>query len=336
MAPPTAKNANNITSSVVLKTNSLPRRAYVTFLAGNGDYWKGVVGLAKGLRKAQSVYPLVVAVLPDVPLHHRNMLLSQGCIIREIEPVYPPENPSGFVMPHYIVNYSKLRMWEFVEYSKMVYLDGDTMVFENIDHLFDLPDGFFYAVMDCFCEKSWSHTNQYKVGYCQQSPKKVQWPEKELGPKPPPYFNAGVCVFEPNLSTYNLLLEKLKVAPTTRFAEQDFLNMFFRDVYKPIPNIYNLTLLMLWRHPDNVELEKIKVVHYTCAGEAKPWRVTGNEENMDREDVKMFVDKWWETYNDDKLDYWRGPHTLAATESKPPLVINGRRNGRNAAASMAA
>ncbi|KAJ0721703.1 putative inositol 3-alpha-galactosyltransferase [Helianthus annuus] len=374
MAPPTAKNANNQTSYGVLKANSLPRRAYVTFLAGNGDYWKGVVGLAKGLRKAQSVYPLVVAVLPDVPLHHRNMLLSQGCIIREIEPVYPPENPSGFVMPHYIVNYSKLRMWEvrpkntnrlaaliipflidlrkfsgctlfsdyydtcmqFVEYSKMVYLDGDTMVFDNIDHLFDLPDGFFYAVMDCFCEKSWSHTNQYKVGYCQQSPKKVQWPEKELGPKPPPYFNAGVCVFEPNLSTYNLLLEKLKVAPTTRFAEQDFLNMFFRDVYKPIPNVYNLTLLMLWRHPDNVELEKIKVVHYTCAGEAKPWRVTGNEENMDREDVKMFVDKWWEIYNDDKLDYWRGSYTLTATESKPPLVINGRRNGRYAAGSMAA
>ncbi|KAM0042573.1 putative inositol 3-alpha-galactosyltransferase [Helianthus debilis subsp. tardiflorus] len=97
MAPPTAKNANNQTSYGVLKANSLPRRAYVTFLAGNGDYWKGVVGLAKSLRKAQSVYPLVVAVLPDVPLHHRNMLLSQGCIIREIEHVYPPENPSGFV-----------------------------------------------------------------------------------------------------------------------------------------------------------------------------------------------------------------------------------------------
>lgn len=38
--------------------------AYVTFLAGDGDY---VVGLAKGLRKVNSLYPLVVAVLPDVP-----------------------------------------------------------------------------------------------------------------------------------------------------------------------------------------------------------------------------------------------------------------------------
>lgn len=45
---------------------------------------------------------------------------------------------------------------------------------------------------------------------------------------------------------------------------QDFLNMYFRDVYKPIPLIYNLVLAMLWRHPENVELDKVKVVHY-CA-----------------------------------------------------------------------
>lgn len=87
-------------------------RAYVTFLAGNGDYIKGVVGLAKGLRKARSAYPLVVAVLPDVPEEHRRILMSQGCIVREIEPVYPPENQTQFAMAYYVINYSKLRIWE--------------------------------------------------------------------------------------------------------------------------------------------------------------------------------------------------------------------------------
>lgn len=87
-------------------------RAYITFLAGNGDYVKGVVGLAKGLRKAKSRYPLVVAVLPDVPPEHRNILVSQGCVVREIEPVYPPENHTQFAMPYYVINYSKLRIWE--------------------------------------------------------------------------------------------------------------------------------------------------------------------------------------------------------------------------------
>lgn len=101
----------------------------------------------------------------------------------------------------------------------MIYLDGDIQVFDNIDHLFDLPDGNFYAVMDCFCEKTWSHTPQNRIGYCQQNPSKVRWPE-DLGPKPPLYFNAGMFVFEPDLDTYRDLLRSVEITPPTPFAEQ--------------------------------------------------------------------------------------------------------------------
>lgn len=87
------------------------KRAYVTFLAGNGDYVKGVVGLAKGLRKANSAYPLVVAVLPDVPEEHRRILTSHRCIVKEIQPVFPPQNQTKFAMAYYVINYSKLRIW---------------------------------------------------------------------------------------------------------------------------------------------------------------------------------------------------------------------------------
>lgn len=87
------------------------KRAYVTFLAGSGDYVKGVVGLAKGLRKVKSAYSLVVAVLPDVPEEHRRLLRSQGCDVREIEPVNPPESQTQFAMAYYVLNYSKLRIW---------------------------------------------------------------------------------------------------------------------------------------------------------------------------------------------------------------------------------
>ena len=104
----------------------------------------------------------------------------------------------------------------------MIYLDGDIQVFENIDHLFDLPDNYFYAVMDCFCEKTWSHTPQYQIGYCQQCPDKVQWPS-DFGPKPPLYFNAGMFVYEPDLVTYRDLLETLKVTKPTSFAEQVYI-----------------------------------------------------------------------------------------------------------------
>jgi inositol 3-alpha-galactosyltransferase len=35
---------------------------------------------------------------------------------------------------------------------------------------------------------------------------------------------------------------------------------------------------------------------------SKPWRYTGKEENMQREDIKMLVKKWWDIYEDESLD----------------------------------
>lgn len=100
-----------------------------------------------------------------------------------------------------------------------MFLDADIQVYDNIDELFDLPDGYLHGVIGCFCEKTWSHTPQYKIGYCQQCPEKVKWPV-EMGSPPPLYYNAGMFVFEPNLSTYESVLQTLKVTPPSEFAEQ--------------------------------------------------------------------------------------------------------------------
>ncbi|GAA0138226.1 glycosyltransferase [Lithospermum erythrorhizon] len=282
---------NNFTSSKHSNNNINENAcAYITFLAGDGDYIKGVVGLAKGLRKVKAAYPLVVAVLPDVPEEHRRVLANQGCIVRQIEPVSLPDDVKlKFARPYFGINYSKLRIWELVEYDKMIYLDADIQVFDNIDNLFDMEDGYFYAVVDCLCEMS-----------SKPCPDKIQWPT-ELGPSPPFYFNAGMFMFQPSLSTYKHLLYTLNFIPSTPFAEQDLLNMFFRDISKPLDPAYNLLLTMRWRHPEIVEVDSVKVVHY-CAPGSKPWRFTGEEPNMDREDIKMLVKRWWDIYNDENLD----------------------------------
>lgn len=110
---------------VILKQNAHQQRAYMTFLAGNGEYVKGVVGLAKGLRKVKSAYPLVVAVMPDVPEEHKEILRSQGCIMREIEPVYPPDDQVSYARDYYIINYSKLRIWN-VSMSKSLQTENQS------------------------------------------------------------------------------------------------------------------------------------------------------------------------------------------------------------------
>ncbi|GAB2244595.1 hypothetical protein Droror1_Dr00000088, partial [Drosera rotundifolia] len=71
--------------------------------------------------------------------------------------------------------------------------------------LFDLLSGSFYMVMDCFCEKTWSHTPQYKIANYHQCPDKVQWVEGDMGPRPSLYFNAGIT---------------LKITSLAPFAEQ--------------------------------------------------------------------------------------------------------------------
>lgn len=53
--------------------------------------------------------------------------------------------------------------------------------------------------------------------------------------------------------------------------------MFFEKVYKPIPLVYNLVLAMLWRHPENVDLEKVKVVHYCAAVSSDPFALQTGE-----------------------------------------------------------
>ncbi|XXG84597.1 hypothetical protein AAC387_Pa10g2085 [Persea americana] len=286
------KPSSSITSKIPNEgkiSDGLPR-TFVTLLAGNGDDIMGVVGLAKGLRKVKTAYPLVVAVLPGVPEEHLQRLESQGCLLRKVQPVYSTQFGGGNV-----INFSKLRLWDLDGYEKMIYLDPKVQVYGNIDVLFDYPEGehldcgVLYAVLDCFCEKTWADNPQYNINLCQE----------EL------YFNDGMFLFEPSKRTFNYLTETLELIPPTPtpFAVQGYLNKFFRDVYKPISLIYNLNLPMLWNHSEHVvDVDKVKVIHY-CAKGSLPCRYTGEEENMQREDVKLLVKKWWDVYNDESLDY---------------------------------
>lgn len=86
----------------------------MTFLGGSGDYVKGVIGLARGLANVNSAYPLVVAVLPDVPLEHRLLMVQSGCVLKDIDWVQPPkiDESIGWAHEHFAINYSKLRIFE--------------------------------------------------------------------------------------------------------------------------------------------------------------------------------------------------------------------------------
>lgn len=53
---------------------------------------------------------------------------------------------------------------------------------------------------------------------------------------------------------------------------------------------------------------------------SKPWRYTGEEENMDRKDIKVLVKKWRDIYDDESLDFKR-----TGSLPLPPIEQTGKK-----------
>ena len=69
-----------------------------------------------------------------------------------------------------------------------------------------------------------------------------------------------------------------------------------------------------------VDFYQILIRNWVFQG-SKPWRYTGEEANMDREDIKMLVKKWWDIYNDESLDY-KPEEEADESFSKPSILAS--------------
>jgi len=192
--------------------------AYVTFLEGNSDYSKGVIALASSLRLHRCVHPLVVGVAPTTSEETFDLLARESNVraIRIAWLELPPGMADSpvYANPQFVRNFTKLRLWELTEYTKLVYLDADTLAFANIDDMFLAPS--FSAALD-----NMSADEAF-------SPERFQLPgwnaKSALAEPDRTYFNAGVMVFEPSSKEYTAMMKRLATWEPTRFAEQDFLN----------------------------------------------------------------------------------------------------------------
>ncbi|GKV01497.1 hypothetical protein SLEP1_g14047 [Rubroshorea leprosula] len=189
-----------VTSSA--KAEGQPGRAYVTILAGNGDDVKGVTGLAKGLKKVESKYKLVAAVLPDVPQQHRKALQDLECIVKEIEPVNPLKDQTQLAMAsHTDINYPELQLINLKKYSKLRLWQEMFRCTPTSTIFFNVNDGYIYA----------PHLPWLEF---------LKLPTEFGIPQPTYYFNASMFVFVPGASIFDDLLETIASIPMIPFAEQ--------------------------------------------------------------------------------------------------------------------
>mmetsp|Transcript_72778 Transcript_72778/g.194243 ORF Transcript_72778/g.194243 Transcript_72778/m.194243 type:complete len:304 (-) Transcript_72778:264-1175(-) len=138
-------------------------------------YVFGAVAIGMALRVFESDHALVVLVEEG---HHKAIQVLEAhcanCIPREVTKICKDTQ-----FPQWSCAYTRLRIFEMIEYQKVVALDADTLPLTNIDELFDVPALAMSRNRCGLC--------------CTHGPGKTE-------------FTSGLLVVEPNLDDFAVLV----------------------------------------------------------------------------------------------------------------------------------
>ncbi len=168
--------------------------SYVCVLSTN-DYLKGVLVLNHNLKKLFSKYDLLCIINETITEETRKILDYFGIKYKEIKSI-EYTNSTGYSWWGH--TFDKLNIFSLTEYDKLVYLDSDFLILENLDELFKI-NGYTMASDIPFNEER---------------------------------FNSAVMVIKPNLEIYNTLLKIVdyyKEQKNDHAGDQDIINDYFVD-----------------------------------------------------------------------------------------------------------
>lgn len=234
------------------------KRTFLT-VCSTENYLPGVLALKESLVQTKTKYGLTVLISKNTSIDLENMLkLMDIGVIRLDKEIHMPneiiENNKINGFSHWNNTLDKLCMFELDEYEKIVYLDSDMLVLENIDELFEAP-----------------HMSAVVAGNLY--PGFEEWDD----------LNSGCLVFKPQKGLLNEFISILpKVAEKrTFFGDQDVLQVYYDkwadNKELKLDQKYNVFLAHIDFYTKNagyklhsVEKEKnIAVVHFD--GKSKPW-----------------------------------------------------------------
>jgi alpha-N-acetylglucosamine transferase len=227
--------------------------AYVT-LVTNADFARGAKALLRSLRRTGTLADLCVlhtggvgadALAPLVDIGARlvetDLLPTSEAFnaahardrLHGLAPFTKGEKPA-FHTP--LDNFCKLRLWQ-LDYDRVVFLDADTLVLQNIDRLFDYPE--FCAAPNVYEGLADFHR-----------------------------MNSGVFTARPSQATFEAMLARLD-APGAfwRRTDQTFLQDFFPD-WHGLPVFDNMLQYVWFNLPELWSWAEIRVLHFQYE---KPW-----------------------------------------------------------------
>ncbi|PMD45277.1 glycosyltransferase family 8 protein [Hyaloscypha variabilis F] len=305
-----------------------PRRVWTTLIT-NTKYLSGLITLDYSLKKQGSKYPLVALYTDAFPPEGHAALEARGIPKQRIEYLLPKAGKDYSNDPRFYDCWSKLTPFSLVEYDRVVQLDSDMLVLQNMDELMELQlDGpelggkgkkVFAAGHACVCNplkkphypKDWvpencAFTSQHSTPDIAQT----TGPDPAVGPLG--FMNGGLQVVNPSKAVYDLILAHMEsdAAIDMDFADQSLLSDLFKGRWVPLPYIYNALKTLRWEnvHSEIWRDNKVKNIHYILA--PKPWdEMDAGGKNISKDPTHG----WWVDYNNERL----------ALEKKEGINVDG-------------
>ena len=269
-------------SETLLPSSEKPaaRIACATMLTGE-RYLDGTLVLGHSLRANGWTGETLALVTPDISASARQKMARYWDRLIEVENIANPNPPEKFGLPQFATMYTKLRIWELEEYSRLVYIDADAIVMGNLDDLKfeNVTNAPAFAAAPCM----WT----------------------------PDTFSSGVLSIAPSRAVFSDMMEKIHSTSSSDGGDQGFLNNYFSDWFfgpsaRRLPAVYNLhqhnyLYAAAWRK----HLPELKILHFTGY---KPWEL---KRPWHRKLLRFWLQRltqaapegpspveiWWETRN---------------------------------------
>lgn len=219
----------------------MDKYSYITILT-NMDFYPGLCALFYSLKKVDSKFPLTVVIPETASEELQNHIHKLGLPILKAPELQLPEelqkaNPYG----RWNETFFKLQIFNLTQFEKVVFLDLDMIIVQNIDELFDKP-----------------HMSAVPAGRCAHN----WWTS----------FNSGLMVIEPNNAVYQEIISCIPVACKVRlqknqgFGDQDVLNFYYANWWNNqnvvLSEIYNAVTFAFEEVCRTFGYDNLKVIHY--------------------------------------------------------------------------
>jgi alpha-N-acetylglucosamine transferase len=260
--------------------------SFVTYL-GTDNFLPGVLTLGHSLMRYNKKYELVVLVNETVSDNIIDLLIIKKIQFKIIKEIKNPQN-LGDDKRNFKYMYTKLRIFEMFEYDKIVYLDADMLVCNNIEELFACP-----------------HMSAVIAGGLVPSNK--LW--KDL--------NAGLMVIEPDKNTFITLYSSINNLPSDDGSDQGFLHSFYESwpLKKSLHlnHKFNVPSCYIDEYCKSYEYRfsytgklldtNISVIHYW--GRYKPWEINIKQlKKKSTSKVKQALILWWDIFLEAATDIY--------------------------------